>query len=63
MNLYRVTLDGWVCQLVVATSGKQAAGLIADELNWRQTNFTFQWSDFDIKEIDIDSFRKPTIID
>lgn len=63
MNLYRVTLDGWACQLVVATSKKQAAELIADELNWRRTGITFQWSDFDIKEIDIDSFRTPTIID
>ena len=63
MNLYRVTLNAWLCNLVVATSERQAAGLIADELNWRRTGITFQWSDFDVKEIDIDSFRQPTIID
>lgn len=63
MNLYRVTLDGWACRMVVAASERQAAGLIADELNWRRTGITFQWSDFDVKEIDINSFRTPTIID
>lgn len=30
MNLYRVTLGVRLCELVVAASGKQAAGLIAD---------------------------------
>lgn len=63
MNLYRVTLGVRLCKLVVAASEKQAAGLIADELNYRWTSITFQWSDFDVKEIDIDSFRQPTIID
>lgn len=62
MNLYRVTLGTRLCELVVASSGKQAAGLIADELNYRWTSITFQWSDFDVKEIDIDSFRTPTIL-
>lgn len=62
MNLYRVTLGVRLCELVVAASGKQAAGLIADELNCRWTSITFQWSDFDVKEIDIDSFRTPTIL-
>lgn len=62
MNLYRVTLGGRACELVVAASGKQAAELIADELNYRWTGITFQWSDFDVKEIDIDSFRTPTIL-
>lgn len=64
MNLYLVTLSHaavgkW---LVFAASGKQAAGLIADELNYRWTGTTFQWLDFDVKEIDIDSFRTPTIL-
>lgn len=63
MNLCRVTFDGWACRMVAAASERQAAGLIADELNWRRTGITFQWSDFDVKEIDIDSFRQPTIID
>ncbi|WP_278770956.1 hypothetical protein [Limosilactobacillus mucosae] len=65
MNLYRVTLNAWLCNLVVAASERQAAGLIADEFNrhWRQTGITFQWSDFDVNKIDIDSFRQPTIID
>lgn len=62
MNLCRVTFDGRVYHMVVAASGKQAAGLIADELNYRWTGITFQWSDFDVKEIDIDSFRTPTIL-
>lgn len=64
MNLYLVTLSHaavgkW---LVVAASGKQAAGLIADELNYWWTDITFQWSDFAVKEIDIDSIRTPTIL-
>lgn len=66
MNLYLVTLSyaavgKW---LVFAASRKQAAGLIADELNyrWRQRGIPFQWSDFDVKKIDIDSFRTPTIL-
>lgn len=65
MNLYRVTLNGLVCHMVVATSEKQAAGMIADDLNWlcRQTDIDYQITDFDVKKIDIDSFRQPTIID
>lgn len=63
MNLYRVMLDGWVCHLVVAASKEQAAGLINNELNWRQTGITHQIPDFHVKKIDIDSFRQPTIID
>lgn len=64
MNLYLVTLSHaavgkW---LVFAASEKQAAGLIADELNYRWTDITYQWSDFDVKEIDIDSIRTPTIL-
>lgn len=64
MNLYLVTLSHaavgkW---LVFAASGKQAAGLIADELNYRWTDITYQWSDFDVKGIDIDSIRTPTIL-
>lgn len=63
MNLYRVTIGVGSCELVVAASEKQAAGLIADELNnYRWTGTTFQWLDFDVKEIDIDSFRTPTIL-
>lgn len=62
MNLYRVTLGVRLCELVVAASGKQAAGLIADELNYRWTDITYQWSDFDVKALDIDSFRTPTIL-
>lgn len=59
MNLYLVTLSHaavgkW---LVFAASGKQAAGLIADELNYRRTDITYQWSDFDV-----DSIRTPTIL-
>ena len=65
MNLYRVMLDGLVCYMVVATSEKQAAGMAADDLNWRwrQTDIDYQITDFDVKKIDIDSFRQPTIID
>lgn len=64
MNLYLVTLSHaavgkW---LVVAASGKQAAGLIADEFNYRWTDVTYQWSDFDVEAIDIDSIRTPTIL-
>lgn len=64
MNLYLVTLSHaavgkW---LVFATSRKQAAGLIADELNYRWTDITYQWSDFDVKALDIDSIQTPTIL-
>nr|WP_302147732.1 hypothetical protein [Limosilactobacillus mucosae] len=64
MNLYLVTLSyaavgKW---LVFAASEKQAAELIADELNYRWTDITYQWSDFDVKAIDIDSIRTPTIL-
>lgn len=66
MNLYRVTFSRWHIGnwLVAAASEKQAAGLIADNLNrhWRQTGITYQISDFDVYRIDIDSFREPTII-
>lgn len=68
MKLYKVTFSGrrhignWI---VAAASEKQAAGLIVDNLNrhWRQTGITYQISDFYAKKIDIDSIKKPTIID
>lgn len=66
MNLYLVTLSHaavgkW---LVVAASRKQAAGLIADELNyrWQQRGIPYQMSDFNVKAIDVDSIRTPTIL-
>lgn len=63
MNLYRVVLDASLCEFVVAASERQAAGKVADELNWLQSNINYQISDFDVYQIDIDSFREPTIID
>lgn len=63
MNLYRVTLDTSLCEFVVAASERQAAGKVADELNWLQSNVNYQISDFDVYQIDIDSIREPTIID
>lgn len=62
MNLYRVTLGVRLCELVVAASGKQAAELIADELNYRWTDITYQWSDFDVEGIDVEGIRTPTIL-
>lgn len=64
MNLYLVTLSHaavgkW---LVFAASGKQAAGLIADELNYRWADITYQWSDFDVEGIDVEGIRTPTIL-
>ena len=65
MNLYRVTFSRWHIGnwLVAAASEKQAAGKVADELNWLQSNINYQISDFNVYQIDIDSFREPTIID
>lgn len=67
MNLYKVTFSKWHIGnwLVAAASEKQAVGLIVDNLNGhrRQTGITYQISDFDVNQIDIDSFRQPTIID
>lgn len=62
MNLYRVT-DGSFGFLMVAPSEKQAAGKVADDLNWWQKNVNYQITDFDVYQIDIESFREPTIID
>lgn len=65
MNLYRVTLDGWLDHLVVAASKEQAVGPIVEALNWRVTanDITYKITDFDVDKIDIDSFRETTIID
>lgn len=63
MNLYRVVLDASLCEFVVAASERQVAGKVADELNWLQSNINYQISDFNVYQIDIDSFREPTIID
>nr|WP_278769336.1 hypothetical protein [Limosilactobacillus mucosae] len=65
MNLYRVTLDGWLDHLVVAASKEQAVSPIVEALNWRVTanDITYQTTDFYAKKIDIDSIKKPTIID
>ena len=65
MNLYRVTLDGWLDHLVVAASKEQAVGPIVEALNWRVTDNDINclFTDFDAEKIDIDSFRETTIMD
>ena len=52
MNLYRVTLDGWLDHLVVAASKEQAVGPIGDALNCRVTGngITYQITDFDVNK-------------
>lgn len=64
MKLYKVTFSRWHIGnwLVAAASEKQAAGLIADELNYRWTDITYQWSDFDVEGIDVEGIRTPTIL-
>lgn len=67
MNLYEVspievTLLGYASHLVAAASKKQAADMVADHLNCRQTSIHYESSDFYVYEIDIDSIRKPTVI-
>lgn len=68
MKLYKVTFSGrrhignWI---VAAGCKKQAVGLIVNHLNWRMQlrDITYQTTDFHAKKIDIDSIKKPTIID
>lgn len=68
MKLYKVTFSGrrhignWI---VVAGCKKQAVGLIVNHLNWRRQlrGIAYQTTDFYAKKIDIDSIKKPTIID
>lgn len=68
MKLYKVTFSGrrhignWI---VAAGCKKQAVGLIVNYLNWRRQlrGITYQTTDFYAKKIDIDSIKKPTIID
>lgn len=68
MKLYKVTfssrrhIGNWI---VAAGCKKQAVGLIVGHLNWRGQlrGITYQTTDFHAKKIDIDSIKKPTIID